>query len=45
MSMCTNDKVCSSDKAREFFDKISSKIKHKEEFDADHDLLAQDLMP
>jgi hypothetical protein len=40
MTCCSNDKICSSDKAREFFDKVGTQVKQKVEYDRDHDLLA-----
>lgn len=45
MSMCEDDKVCSSVTSREFFEKWPHSEKVKCEYDLDHDLLASKAMP
>jgi|LauGreDrversion4_2_1035121.scaffolds.fasta_scaffold138737_1 hypothetical protein len=45
MSMCKNDRVCSSEKAIEFFSLCRNKRNIRNEYDREHDLLSQDVMP
>ncbi len=40
MTLCKNDKLCSSDRAREFLSKVKTEQKTSNEYDLDHDLLA-----
>lgn len=40
MTLCSNDKLCSSDRAREFLSKAGSSNKIGVEYDLEHDLLA-----
>jgi len=42
MTMATKDRVVSPARNRQFFDKITSKQKVKEEFDVGHEILANE---
>jgi len=40
MTLCSNDKLCSTDRAKEFFSKVGTSTKSRFEYDLEHDLLA-----